>query len=139
MKFLALTFVPFLASTVSAIAASIAYDTTYDSSSQSTLTIACSDGVNGLYTKGYSTLGVLPTFPRIGAAETIAGWNSANCGKCYQITYGSNSIYAIAVDHAASGWVLSEAAMNTLTGGLAVELGRVTGDYTEVASSLCGL
>ncbi|KAL7268508.1 hypothetical protein RUND412_008869 [Rhizina undulata] len=139
MKFFTFALLSFLASAVSAISASVAYDTIYDTSSQSTLTTACSDGANGLATKGYATLGSLPTFPRIGAASTIAGWNSPNCGKCYKITYGSKSINVIAVDHAASGFVLSRAALDQLTGGLAVKLGRVNADYTEVAKSNCGL
>ncbi|RPB10232.1 Cerato-platanin [Morchella conica CCBAS932] len=117
----------------SALAVTAAYDTTYDTSSLSTLVLACSDGVNGLYTKGYQTLGSVPGFPNVGAVETVAGWNSANCGKCYNVTYGSTTIKVTAVDHAASGFVLSLAALNTLTGGQGVALGRVDVTYTETA------
>ncbi|KAL7271668.1 hypothetical protein RUND412_005557 [Rhizina undulata] len=138
MKF-TLALVPLAASVVSAISATVAYDTTYDTSSESTLSLSCSDGANGLSTKGYATLGALPNFPLVGAASTIAGWNSANCGACYQITYNGNSINVIAVDHAADGFVLSRSALDTLTGGQAVALGRVTADYVQVASSVCGL
>ncbi|KAH8155764.1 uncharacterized protein LAJ45_00774 [Morchella importuna] len=93
----------------SALAVTAAYDTTYDTSSLSTLVLACSDGVNGLYTKGYQTLGSVPNYPYVGAVETVAGWNSANCGKCYSVTYGSTTIKVTAVDHAASGvWLWAE-------------------------------
>lgn len=117
----------------SALAVTAAYDTTYDTSSLSTLVLACSDGVNGLYTKGYQTLGSVPNYPYVGAVETVAGWNSANCGKCYSVTYGSTTIKVTAVDHAASGFVLSLAALNALTGGQGVALGRVDVTYTETA------
>ena len=139
MKFLSLLALPFAATAVNAIAASVAYDTVYDSAAQSTLVTSCSDGINGLYTKGYPTLGSLPTFPRVGAASTVAGWNSPNCGKCYRITWNGKSINVIAVDHAASGFVLSRAAMDQLTGGLATQLGRINADYTEVPASNCGM
>lgn len=39
--------------------------------------VACSDGANGLETKGYSTLGSLPNFPYVGGAPAVTGWNSA--------------------------------------------------------------
>ncbi|KAI5856886.1 Cerato-platanin [Tricharina praecox] len=121
--------------------ASVRYDTTYDTSSQSTLTLACSDGANGLYTKGYETLGELPSFPNVGAAAVITGWNSAQCGTCFKLYYQGKTVYITGVDVASggTGFVLSRAAMNTLTGGLATQVGTVTADYAQVASSFCGL
>ncbi|KAG8217103.1 immunomodulatory protein [Butyriboletus roseoflavus] len=121
------------------VSESLSYDTTYDNAGLSLDSVACSDGTNGLITKGYTTLGSLPTFPNVGGVYTVTGWNSAYCGTCYQITYGSKSIYALAVDVSLDGFNLSEEAMNTLTGGLAVELGRVEVTSTEVAASYCGL
>jgi len=117
----------------------VAYDPTY-SASLSTSQIACSDGSNGLLTKGYSTLGALPKFPYVGASFTVEGYNSANCGKCYKIYYSGTgiSIYVLAVDHAASGFVLNEAAMNALTNNQAEHLGRISASYAEADSSLCG-
>ncbi|KAH0830145.1 Cerato-platanin [Lanmaoa asiatica] len=118
---------------------SLSYDTTYDNASLSLASVACSDGPNGLMTKGYTTLGSLPTFPNVGGVYTVTGWNSAECGTCYEVTYGSNTIAVLAVDVSLDGFNLSEEAMNTLTGGLAVELGRVTVSSTPVAASVCGI
>ncbi|KAI9573949.1 immunomodulatory protein [Boletus coccyginus] len=118
---------------------SLSYDTTYDNASLSLTSVACSDGANGLMTKGYTTLGSLPTFPNIGGVYTVTGWDSAACGTCYEVTYGDMTIAVLAVDVALDGFNLSEEAMNTLTGGLAVELGRVDVTATEVDASVCGI
>lgn len=118
---------------------SLSYDTTYDDASLSLTSVACSNGVNGLMTKGYTTLGSLPGFPKLGGAYTVTGWNSAACGTCYNLTYGDTTISVLAVDVALEGFNLSEEAMNTLTGGLAVELGRVDVTSVEVDASVCGL
>lgn len=120
-------------------AATASYDTTYDIASLSTLSVTCSDGQNGLYTKGYSTLGSLPKFPFVAAMSTIDGWNSPNCGKCYALTYLTRTINVIAVDRAVEGVVLSRAALDALTDGQATALGRVGVTWVEVASSVCGL
>ena len=44
-----------------------------------------------------------------------------------------------AMDHAANGFNIAEAAMNTLTNGQAEFLGRITAGATQVAASNCGL
>mgnify|MGYP000938733052 CR=1 FL=1 len=116
----------------------VSYDPQYDNPSFDLLTTACSDGTNGLVTKGYSTAGSLPSFPRIGGAFTIPSWNSPNCGKCYSLTYNGNTIYVTAVDHAADGFNIAEEAMNQLTGGQAVQLGRVSATYADADPSQCG-
>lgn len=140
MKFTTIIFsVLSAAATTFAASGTAAYDTTYDTASLSTLVIACSDGVNGLYTKGYQTLGSLPKFPYIGASAEVPGWNSPNCGKCYAVTYGSTTINVLAVDHAGEGWVLSLAALNALTGNLGTQLGRVPVTWVPTAQSNCGL
>lgn len=126
------------AATAFAASGTAAYDTTYDTVSLSTLSIACSDGINGLNTKGYPTLGSLPRFPRVGASAEVGGWGSTNCGKCYAVTWQTKTINVIAVDHAGEGWVLSRAALDELTGGLAVMLGRVPVTWVSVPQSACG-
>ena len=117
----------------------LSYDQTYDDASLSLSVVACSNGVNGLMSKGYTTLGSLPTFPNLGGVYTVTSWDSPACGTCYEVTYGSTTIAVLAVDVALEGFNLSEEAMNTLTGGLAVELGRVNVTATEVDASVCGL
>ena len=78
----------------SAFAVTVSYDQTYDNASGSLDTVACSDGPNGLETKGYTTFGSLPHFPNIGGAAAVAGWNSPQCGTCWQLTYNGKSILA---------------------------------------------
>ena len=124
---------------------SLSYDTMYDDASTSLADVACSDGVYGLMTQGYTTFGSLPDFPYIGGVYTVAGWDSPNCGTCYEVTYTnpatetSTTIAILAVDSTLDGFNVSEEAMNALTGGLAVELGRVTVTSVEVDKSVCGL
>ncbi|KAF9893666.1 hypothetical protein FE257_009834 [Aspergillus nanangensis] len=141
MKFIAPTVAVLSAFLSSAVAVSVSYDPKYDVAGSSLNTVACSDGINGLVTK-YPTFGQIPSFARIGGAPTIAGWNSANCGKCYQLHFKSGtidkSIYMTAIDAAPGGFNIALAAMNELTDGHAVELGRVEATYTEVALSNCG-
>ncbi|KAG0636643.1 Cerato-platanin [Tuber brumale] len=122
------------------VSTTAAYDVTYDTETLSTLSLACSDGENGLNTKGYQTLGSIPGFTRVGAFETIAGWNSPTCGKCYQVTYAATgaSIYVTAIDRATSGIVLSLAALDVLTGNNGKALGRVDVTYVEAAATSCG-
>ncbi|TVY32088.1 Protein SnodProt1 [Lachnellula subtilissima] len=137
MQFPTFTTVFTLLATASAI--TVSYDTGYDDGSRSLTAVSCSDGSNGLITKGYSTQSSLPTFPLIGGASTIAGWNDANCGTCYTLTYNGVSINVLAIDHAAEGFNIAQAALDQLTGGQAVALGRVDADWTQVDVSACGL
>lgn len=66
----------------------VSYDTTYDNSGLDLLTVSCSDGSNGLVTKGYPTAGSLPDFPYIGGAPAVTGYNSA--GVSYPSTSPSS-------------------------------------------------
>ncbi|EEA20070.1 hypothetical protein TMatcc_000043 [Talaromyces marneffei ATCC 18224] len=116
---------------------SVQYDTTYDNSAFPISKLACSDGPNGLQNKGYSTLGQLPDFPYVGASPTISGWNSPNCGACYNITYNSVSLYVMGVDSSTSAFVVSQATLDRLTGGQAVALGQITAYCDVVDSSHC--
>ncbi|OCL14252.1 eliciting plant response-like protein [Glonium stellatum] len=121
-------------------AITVSYDTGYDDASRSLTAVACSDGANGLITKyGWQTQGQIPHFPYIGGYEGIAGWNSAQCGTCWSLTYNGKTIYILAIDHTASGFNIAETAMNDLTGGNAVQFGRVDATYTQVASSYCNV
>ncbi|KAJ5805313.1 Cerato-platanin [Penicillium riverlandense] len=124
-------------------AVSVSYDPKYDDGSMSLNTVACSNGANGLEHLGYTNFKSLPTFPLIGGAPTIKGWNSPNCGKCYQLHYNSGkisrSIHVLAIDAAPGGFNIGVTAMNRLTDGMAVELGRVEATFVPVADSVCGL
>jgi hypothetical protein len=127
----------------SALAAQVTYDQVYDQSSGSLETVACSNGPNGLLTRGYSTFGDLPSFPNIGGASAVTGWNSPKCGSCWQLTFtnaygGTNSINVTAIDYTASGFNIALTAMNSLTDGNAVQDGVVQVDSHEVDPSGCG-
>lgn len=124
--------------TEDAITVQVRYDTTYDNAALPITSIACSDGANGLGSKGYSTLGAVPGFPSVGASPTIGGWNSPNCGACYAITYNGATIYVTAVDAATDSFVLSQQALDKLTGNQAVALGVVTASYSPADASNCG-
>ncbi|KAG6325798.1 hypothetical protein ID866_13291 [Astraeus odoratus] len=116
----------------------LSYDRVYDNSSQSLDSLACSNGSNGLESKGYTTLGQLPNFPYVGGVYTVTSWNSPACGTCYNVTYGTTTISILAVDVSVQGFNLAEEAMNALTGGQAVQLGRINVQSTPAAASYCG-
>ena len=117
---------------------SASYDNTYDNAFGDMDSVACSDGSHGLAWK-YPTFGRLPTFPHIGGASVIGGWNSANCGTCWNLTFEGKSILVTAIDHTGYGFNLAEAALNTLTDGNAEFYGVIQVDATQVAKSDCGL
>ncbi|KAJ6619685.1 cerato-platanin-related secreted protein [Mycena sp. CBHHK59/15] len=146
MKFSALVSpICLVALSTTAFADTVAYDQTYDVASNSLNIVACSDGPNGLETRGFTTFGSLPKFPFVGAAGAVGGWNSVNCGTCWQLTYtnstgGTKSIDMLAIDHAGAGtFNVALAAMNVLTNNQAVQLGRVNVQSKQVAASVCGL
>ncbi|KAG1725861.1 Cerato-platanin [Suillus lakei] len=147
MKFLLTSTIVALATcAIASTSYSLSYDTAYDEGSTSLNTVACSDGSNGLESRGYTTFSSIPNFPYIGGAPQITGWNSAYCGSCWEITYtspsGTNTKYVTAIDvgdEARDGFNLSLEAMNGLTGGQAEFLGRVTVTATQVDASNCGL
>ncbi|RDL40266.1 putative SnodProt1 [Venustampulla echinocandica] len=122
-----------------ALAVTVSYDAGYDDRGRSLNAVACSNGKNGLITKGFTTQGSLPSFPRIGGAFPIAGWNDPNCGTCYSLTYEGQTVNILAIDHADGGFNIAESVMNTLTRGQAVFLGSIQVDYKRVDNSLCGL
>ena len=100
------------ASLTSAI--TVSYDTGYDDAGRSLTAVSCSDGANGLITKyGWQTQGNIKS-QYYGGYQGVAGWNSAQCGTCYSLTYNGNTIYVLAIDHTGAGFnidVLSETSL----------------------------
>ncbi|KAI9435899.1 Cerato-platanin [Lactarius psammicola] len=117
----------------------VRYDTTYGHAGGSLSTVACSNGANGLLTRGFTTFGSLPTFPNIGAAQAVAGWNSPACGSCWEVSYRNQAINVIAIDHAGDGFNLSLEAMNNLTNGHAEEFGVIDAQAVQIDNKYCGL
>nr|VWO95368.1 Polyadenylation factor subunit 2 [Ganoderma boninense] len=133
-------FLPGALGATTASSVSVSYDQTYDNGSNSLAITACSNGSNGLLHKGFSTFDSLPSFPYIGGAGVIPGWDSDQCGTCWQLSYNGKSINVLAIDHAEAGtWNIALEAMDDLTNGQAVDIGRVDAIATMVDSSLCGL
>ncbi|KAF3359063.1 hypothetical protein VdG1_02625 [Verticillium dahliae VDG1] len=141
-----------------ASAASVSYDKGYDDGSRSLTAVSCSDGANGLTTRygwtaqrqaaGFFYIGGAEAvagwnspnkFPYIGGAPAVAGWNSPNCGTCWELSYNGRTINVLAIDHSANGFNIALDAMNALTGGQAVKLGRVDASSKQVNKSKCGL
>ncbi|PSR77556.1 hypothetical protein PHLCEN_2v7746 [Hermanssonia centrifuga] len=144
MKFFALT--SFLCAITAALASptttttvSVSYDQTYDNAAGSLDTVACSDGPNGMLTKGYTTFGSLPGFSNIGGAAVVGGWDSAECGTCWQLTYNGNTINVLAIDSTLTGFNIALGAMNRLTNNEGVFLGRINAQAQQVAGTACGL
>ncbi|TDL18517.1 Cerato-platanin-domain-containing protein [Rickenella mellea] len=113
----------------------VSYDQVYSNANESLAAVACSDGTHGLLTRGFTTFGSLPTFPIIGGAFAIKGYNSPACGTCLGITFNKTTINMIAIDVGGNGIVLSDKAMDILTGGKAVAVGTVNATVVQVASS----
>ena len=122
-----------------ASAVDVRYDPQYDNSEISLSAVTCSNGANGLLTKKYTTFGSLPSFPNIGAAQAVKGWNSPECGSCWQISYKGKSVKVTVVDRAGDGFNLSLKALDTLTDGDAEESGVVRAQAKQVDKSYCGL
>jgi hypothetical protein len=61
------------------------------------------------------------------------------CGTCYGLTYNGKTIYVLAIDHTANGFNLAKQAMDKLTNGQSVAVGRIEAQYQQVAVSKCGL
>lgn len=116
----------------------VSFDNTYDNAANSLDIVACSDGPNGLLTKGFTTFGSLPT-KFIGGAAAVAGFNSPECGSCWQLTFQGTSINVLAIDHTLSGFNIAQSAMDALTDNQAEFLGRINATVTQVDPSACGL
>jgi hypothetical protein len=115
----------------------VRYNSFYDTPTTSLNNVACSNGNNGLVTKGFSTFESLPSFPFIGAAFNVENWNSPECGSCWELTFESNTIYLTAIDTISSGFDMSLTAMNVLTNGQAQQLDSINVQATQVAESFC--
>ncbi|KAJ8519987.1 hypothetical protein ONZ45_g3125 [Pleurotus djamor] len=109
------------------LSTSVTYDQTYDNPQGSLNTVACSNGPNGLLTRGYTNFKSLPNFPNIGGASAVTGWNSENCGTCWELTFTNGqgvkkTINVLAVDYAANGFNIGLTAMNNLTSDHGVDM-----------------
>jgi len=119
----------------------VRFNSFYDNGQESLNNVACSNGPNGMVTRGFTTFDSLPSFPYIGAGFAVHNWNSPECGSCWQLTYEGtgNTIYATAIDTVFSGFDLSEEAVNALTNGNAEQFSYINVDSAQVDPIYCGL
>lgn len=123
----------------------VRYDTFYDNNLASLNTVACSTGQYGLITYGYNTFGNLPSYPYIGGAPQVQGWNSPNCGTCWKLTYtdphgGSSSVTFTAINTGdQGGYIMSFAGYDDLTNGNALTLDGVSVTADPLPESACGI
>jgi hypothetical protein len=120
-----------------ASAVDVRYDPYYDNCETSLDAVACSNGPNGLLTKGFTTFGSLPSFPYIGAAQAVECWDSPECGSCWEISYMGKCVFVTIIDHTADGFSLSLEAVNALTDGHAEECGVIDAEAKQVDPIQC--
>jgi len=103
--------------------------------------VSCSDGQHGLVTRwGYSTID--PMAPYV-AATSSSGWNSPNCGTCFEVAGTAGTVYLTAIDQCASGpggemhFDIHPAAFRELMGEAGVAAGVGHAAFREVAAASC--
>lgn len=114
----------------------VTWDGVYDQTTTSVYTFSCEQY---LHSRGWSQLDMVPTFPDVGAARAVEGWNSKNCGKCYKLSYTPKGqaqrwiiITAISTAQGNHDFVISRSGLDYLTYGKADALGYITADYSLV-------
>ena len=112
-------------------------DPMFDNADASLSGVACSDGANGLLTKGYTTFGSLPS-PFIGGSQFVPNWNSEACGSCWKLTYEDKSIFVIAVDTAGVGFNIAKSAFDALADEAAEQFGGLEATVEAADASDCG-
>ncbi|KAG2047899.1 Cerato-platanin [Suillus hirtellus] len=122
--------------------ADVTYDPVYTNPNLSLSNVACSNGANGLLTKGYTTFGSIPSFPNIGGVPG-ATWNSTLCGTCWSLQYTTPSgvqttINITAID-ASYTFNISPQVFNKLNNGTGLVPGKIAANVTQVAASNCGM
>ncbi|KAF5311591.1 hypothetical protein D9611_009480 [Ephemerocybe angulata] len=86
--------------------------------STSLQTTSCSTGANGLITKGFPTLGSLPSFPQVAGSFIVEGFNSTSCGACWEVfdPNTGHSVFLTLVNSVSPGFTLCTDTLLTLTG-----------------------
>ena len=132
-----ISFIALVAPALATRVAKVTYDTIYDMPATPLTAVACSNGKNGLLTKGFTTFGSLPT-TNIGGMAGIV-FNSTECGSCWELSYEGKSVNVLAIDFAGDGFNVAESTLNILTDGNAVDLGHIEAEVKPADASACGL
>ncbi|ESK87459.1 allergenic cerato-platanin asp f13 [Moniliophthora roreri MCA 2997] len=106
--------------------------------------VACSNGENGMLSKGYNKIGDIPKSNSnvnvyVGGVYAVEGWGSKECGSCWEVYYDNKAVRVVAVDTAAEGFNLPQSGMDELTNGRAHDLGVVDVTAKELSPADCGL
>ncbi|KAJ3563300.1 hypothetical protein NP233_g9025 [Leucocoprinus birnbaumii] len=118
------------------------YDTRFDDPNGSLGSTACSADVGNL--QGHHTFGSIPNFPHIAGSFLIEGFNSTNCGACYELSYtraDGTQVYLpfTIINTADRGFISSVKGLEDLTGlSTSVFTGDAPITYKEVPSYDCG-
>lgn len=99
------------------VASTINYDDRYCRGTESSNSVACSGGANGIATR-WPTFGNVPQFPQIGGGFPVAGFNDTDCGSCWRITYAGTgrSVPITIINSAPTGFTLCTDTLLALTG-----------------------
>jgi hypothetical protein len=124
------------------VPAYVTWDPVYSDPDTSLAIVSCSDGKNGLLTKGYTTFASLPSFPDIGGVPGSV-WNSTLCGSCWSLKYTAPSgrqttVYITAIDNA-ERYNVSPHTFDELTDGTGFKAGKVKVRAIRVSPSKCGM
>ncbi|KAF5319998.1 hypothetical protein D9611_011029 [Ephemerocybe angulata] len=122
MQFILTSTLALLATALTAVAqpplsTTINFDDRYCNSDVALTTTACSTGSNGLASR-WPTFGNVPNFPLVGGGFPVEGFNSANCGSCWEITDPNTgrSVAITLVNVATPGFTLCTDTLLALTG-----------------------
>ena len=133
MKFTIFATVLSMAALASAKSAVVTWDGIYDQPTTSVYSFSCGDVLKN---KGITMLDMIPTFPDIGSARAIGGFNSPNCNTCYKLSYAPTGkwikITAISTAQGNQDFVISKSGLDYLTDWKADALGSATVDATLV-------
>ncbi|KAG2352082.1 Cerato-platanin [Suillus spraguei] len=127
---------------VPAVPATVTFDPVYANPNASLNTVSCSDGANGLLTKGYTTFSSIPSFPNVGGIPG-ATWNSPLCGTCWSLQYTTpggvqTTVNITAIDNAYT-FNVSPQTFNRLNNGTGLVAGTLAAQATQVPASNCGM
>ncbi|KAG2071372.1 Cerato-platanin [Suillus decipiens] len=120
----------------------VTFDPVYANPNASLNTVSCSNGANGLLTKGYTTFGSIPSFPNVGGIPGAA-WNSLLCGSCWSLQYTTpggvqTTVFITVIDNAYT-FNVSPQKFNQLNNGTGLQPGILAAQATQVAASNCGM
>ncbi|TPX72643.1 hypothetical protein SpCBS45565_g00403 [Spizellomyces sp. 'palustris'] len=112
------------------------------SADQSTSTVACSDGANGLQQKGHNNLSKL--YPYVMAASFIQ-WNNPQCGQCIRVTNvaSGKSVQMTVIDGCGpiagynTHFDMAPEAFNEIDNGAGYRDGHMVVTYEKVGDSPC--